>query len=59
MRDMIRNLARQLGRDRRGATAIEYGLIMGLIALAIVGSIAQVGPAVKNNLEAADNGFPD
>ncbi len=59
MRDMIRNLARQLGRDRRGATAVEYGLMMGLIALAIVGSIAQVGPPVKNHFEAADNGFPD
>ncbi len=27
--------------DRRGATAIEYGLIIGLIALATLGALSQ------------------
>ncbi len=28
-------------RDERGATAIEYGLIVGLIFLAIIGAVRQ------------------
>ena len=34
---------RRFLRDRNGATAIEYGLIAGLIALAVVGAVATVG----------------
>ncbi|MES2533918.1 MAG: Flp family type IVb pilin [Pseudomonadota bacterium] len=30
-------------RDEEGATAIEYGLIAGLIAVAIVGTVTSVG----------------
>lgn len=29
--------------DRRGATAIEYGLIAALIALVIIGAVTTVG----------------
>ncbi len=59
MRDFLRHVARQLERDQKGATAVEYGLIMGLIALAIVGSIAQVGSPVQNHFESAEESFPD
>lgn len=34
-------------KDRKGATAIEYGLIAMLIAVAIVGSATQVGTQLK------------
>lgn len=34
---------RAIGRDRTGVTAIEYALIAGLIALAIVGWGALIG----------------
>ena len=37
----------RLARDERGATAIEYALIGGLIALAIVGAIAGTGTGVS------------
>ncbi len=30
----------RLARDRRGITALEYGLLIGLIALAIVGAVS-------------------
>ena len=33
------NLLKQCGRDTSGATAVEYGLIVGLIFLAIVGAV--------------------
>ena len=34
-------------RDRKGATAIEYGLIAGLIAIAIVGGVTTLGSATN------------
>jgi pilus assembly protein Flp/PilA len=32
-----------LNRDDRGATAVEYGLLVGLIALVIIGVVAALG----------------
>jgi len=39
----MRALLVQLLRDRQGATAIEYGLIAALIAVAAVSAITTVG----------------
>ncbi|NSX13585.1 Flp family type IVb pilin [Cupriavidus taiwanensis] len=39
---MKRLIARFI-KDERGATAIEYGLIAGLVALAIVGTVSALG----------------
>ena len=36
----------RLARDRAGATAIEYGLMAGLIALALIGVLAAFGDAM-------------
>ena len=41
-------LAQRLGRDDRGATAVEYGLIVALIAAVIIGTVALLGTAVNN-----------
>lgn len=38
MRAVVR-LVMKLARDRRGATAIEYGLILALVFLAMVGAV--------------------
>jgi pilus assembly protein Flp/PilA len=35
-----------LGADRRGATAIEYGLIAALIVIAMVGALESMGGGV-------------
>jgi len=32
-------LLRKIGQDARGATAVEYGLILGLIFVAIIGAV--------------------
>jgi pilus assembly protein Flp/PilA len=37
------NNLRALGKDERGVTALEYGLIAGLVAVAIVTSISTLG----------------
>jgi pilus assembly protein Flp/PilA len=36
-------LARRLGRDERGATAVEYGLMVALIAAVIIIAVAAIG----------------
>jgi Flp pilus assembly pilin Flp len=36
--------------DRRGATAIEYGLIVALIGVTIMGTIFSVGRGINNTL---------
>ena len=39
----IRTVMRRLRRDKRGATAIEYGLIVALIAVAMMGGLSTLG----------------
>lgn len=39
----IRTFLRSLRSDRRGATAIEYGLIVALIAVAMMGGLSTLG----------------
>ena len=39
----IRTTLRKLCADRRGATAIEYGLIVALIALAMMSGLSKLG----------------
>jgi len=41
--DAIRVMLRRLCRDERGATAIEYGLIVGLIAVTCIGAFELMG----------------
>jgi len=42
----IRTKLRRLSRDNRGATAIEYGLIVALIGVAIMGALSNLGGGV-------------
>ena len=39
---------RSLIRDRRGATAIEYGLIAALIAVAAIGAMQGIGTKLNS-----------
>lgn len=43
----MRNLTTKFLKERDGVTAIEYGLIAGLIAVAIAASIGPVGEQIK------------
>jgi Flp pilus assembly pilin Flp len=36
----FRSLLAQLGRDEEGQTAVEYGLVVALVSLIIVGALA-------------------
>ena len=43
----MKNLVARFVNDESGAAAIEYALIAGLIALAIVGGAATLGSAIS------------
>ncbi|MGE3622719.1 MAG: Flp family type IVb pilin [Bdellovibrionales bacterium] len=42
-------------KDESGATAIEYGLIASLIAVAIVGVLLTLGPALSGVFQTVQN----
>jgi pilus assembly protein Flp/PilA len=41
------NLVKALRKDRDGVTALEYGLIAGLIAVVIVTSVTALGTTIS------------
>nr|WP_297580418.1 Flp family type IVb pilin [Roseibium sp.] len=44
----MRWTARRLCRDESGATAIEYGLIAGLLAVVLIASMSVVGTTIRD-----------
>ena len=44
----IFEFANALRVDRRGVTALEYGLIAGAIAIAIIGAVTGLGTSITN-----------
>jgi pilus assembly protein Flp/PilA len=44
----MRHLFRRFAADQSGVTAIEYGLIAGLIAVVIIGAVSQLGTSVSS-----------
>lgn len=48
---MIKTAMRKLARDESGATAIEYGLIVAMIALSCVVAFSRLGGASSGGLQ--------
>lgn len=46
---------RNLGRDERGVTALEYGLIAALIAVVIIGAVTTLGKNVSSTFNTVAN----
>jgi pilus assembly protein Flp/PilA len=46
---------KNLASDRRGATAIEYGLIAALIAVAAIGAMSALGGHLSNTFSNVSN----
>ena len=46
------------GKDGRGATAIEYALIAGLIGMAVVAGVTLIGTSLVSVFEAISGAFP-
>ena len=52
------NMLKRLWTDEEGVTAIEYGLIAALIAVAIIGAVTLVGGNLTNTFTAVTNALP-
>jgi pilus assembly protein Flp/PilA len=52
-------LLRRLRSDKRGATAIEYGLIAALIAVAAIGGMTSLGGGANGMWGRLDNKVAD
>jgi len=48
---------RNLWADTSGATAIEYGIIAGLIAVILIGAMTLIGSDTSNTFNAVANAF--
>jgi pilus assembly protein Flp/PilA len=48
----MKTLFSRFGSDESGATAIEYGMIAALIAVAIIGSLKLVGSGLTSKFSA-------
>jgi pilus assembly protein Flp/PilA len=55
--DMIRHLSQRFLGDSRGAAAVEYGLLLGLMVIAIVGAVTAVGSSTSENFNSVNDGF--
>jgi pilus assembly protein Flp/PilA len=48
MRTFFSNLASTIRRDQRGATAVEYGIMVSLIAVVIIVAVTLLGGTLKD-----------
>ena len=48
----------KLWRDEMGATAIEYGLVLTIVGLAVIGGMTLLGNAIGNMMTKAGNKLP-
>lgn len=59
IRNMKRMGANAFALDEDGATAIEYGLIVALLAIALIGSITAMSQNVSQTFETVSTEFTD
>ena len=57
MKEMISIMLMKV-RDKRGATAIEYGLLAALIAVVIIASVTLVGTNLVGVFTSVTNALP-
>ena len=50
-------MIKRFAKNEDGATAIEYGLIAALIAVAIIGAVSALGDSVSNNFSKVNSGI--
>ena len=52
------NLIKNFWNDEEGATAIEYGLIAGLIAVVIIGTVTALGTRIDGVFQKIRDALP-
>ena len=55
----MRSLIKRFGRDESGASALEYGLVVGLIALVIIAGLGLAGNALSTMFNFIGNELTD
>ena len=50
--------AQRVDNRDRGASAVEYGLLIGLIAVAIIGVLIVLGPQLANLFDSVSDDLP-
>lgn len=51
-------ILRRLRRDTRGATAVEYAMIVGLVAVATIGTLTTLGTNLGGMFERISTALP-
>jgi pilus assembly protein Flp/PilA len=52
------NLKNRLSREETGATAVEYGIMVGLIAIVIIVGVTLLGTKLTTMFQQIANGLP-
>jgi len=52
---MVMRLLKSFLSDRHGGTAVEYGLLMGLIALGLLAGLGALSNSLKNTFMSLSN----
>jgi pilus assembly protein Flp/PilA len=53
----MKTILSRFALDESGATAIEYGLIAGLVSIVIVASLTTIGASLTNTFTAVNGAF--
>ena len=53
----MKNIFSRFVADQSGATAIEYGLIAGLISVVIIGTVTTIGTKLNAKFTSISNGL--
>jgi len=53
----MKSLLSKFSTDSRGATAIEYALIAGIVSIGILATLTEIGPLVSANYGEVQAGF--
>ncbi len=51
-------MMKKLWRDEEGPTAVEYGLMVALIAVVIITVVTQLGTRVQGTFQTVSNAMP-
>jgi pilus assembly protein Flp/PilA len=55
----VKDDSRRTWRDDLGATAVEYGLLVGLIAVVIIGAVLYLGSTIQGQFNEAGDCLSD
>ncbi|MEM9989655.1 MAG: Flp family type IVb pilin [Pseudomonadota bacterium] len=55
----LKRTGKRFFEEEGGATAMEYGLIIALLALAIITAVSNIGDGINGGLDKASKGLKD